>query len=285
MTAFHVEILCAASMLMAAVALGLLWRCRLLGRALGAARAAPDQVLQAVLHDALRDERRRIASDIHDDLGQNLLTLKMELAALITTPGMPAAAGCHIATLLAHTDAGVRSLRGIINGLRPVDLEQGLRCAVERQLTEFSRISGIRFQLEMALHGEAEARAREGVEGNDNAAEAIVFRVLQESLSNIARHAGATEVRIVLCRGAHELSMTVRDNGVGMPGGQPRHGCGLLGIEQRVAAAGGRFTLDSDPGQGTALTVSIPAAASAANQPVFARQHARSGLRRWRGAA
>lgn len=271
MTAFHVEILSSASVLMAAVALGLLWRCRLLDRALDAARALPEQ--------ALCDERRRIASDIHDDLGQNLLTLKMELAALQTLPGLPPAATCHLATLLAHTDAAVRSLRGIIHGLHPVSLEQGLRCAVERQLHQFSRISGIHFHLEAALHGDDDGAgqgAASPASGASSAADATLFRVLQESLSNIARHASATEVRIALCRNAHELSMTVRDNGVGMPGGMPRQGCGLLGIEHRVAAAGGCFALASTPGQGTALTVSIPTAPPAANQPDFARRQAKS---------
>ncbi|KQX01469.1 hypothetical protein ASC94_02265 [Massilia sp. Root418] len=251
MTAFHVEILSACAALLAALSLALLWRCRRLERALHAAGAAG----AGLLHE----ERLRIASDIHDDLGQNLLTLKMELAALQNQPGLPAAARRHLATLLAHTDAAVRSLRGVINGLRPVGLEQGLRCAVERQLTEFSRINGIHYQLESAQYGSDAACP----------ADATVFRVLQESLSNIARHAGATEVRIALCRNAHELSMTVRDNGVGMSEGPPRQGCGLLGIEHRVAAAGGCFVLASTPGQGTALTISIPTAARAANQPSF----------------
>ncbi|CAN7336364.1 sensor histidine kinase [Pseudoduganella sp. LjRoot289] len=253
MYAFHVEILSSCSLLLGGAALALLWRCHGLTRALRLARAMPDSILL--------EERRRIASDIHDDLGQNLLTLKIELGALHTLPGLPHAARRQLATLLAHTDASVRSMRSIINGLRPVGLEQGLRCAVERQLTEFSRISGIHYQLESSLYGSDAACA----------ADTTVFRVLQESLSNIARHAGATEVRIALCRNAHELSMTVRDNGVGLPGGPLRSGCGLLGIEHRVAAAGGCFVLASAPGQGTALTISIPTAPVAANQPHFAR--------------
>lgn len=257
MTAFHVEILSACAALLAAVALALLWRCRRLGQALATVQAEA----AALLHE----ERLRIASDIHDDLGQNLLTLKIELGALQNHPGLPAPARRHLATLLKHTDAGVRSLRGIINGLRPVGLEQGLRCAVERQLTEFSRINGIHYQLESAQYGSDAACP----------ADTTVFRVLQESLSNIARHAGATEVRIALCRNAHELSMTVRDNGVGMHEGPPHHGCGLLGIEHRVAAAGGCFALASTPGQGTALTISIPTAAKAANQPSFVPHQAR----------
>eukprot|EP01034_Spumella_vulgaris_P005064 gene5064-6459_t len=99
MTAFHVEILSACTVLLASVSLALLWRCRRLERALEAARACG-----AVL---LHEERLRIASDIHDDLGQNLLTLGIELAALQNHPGLPRSARPHLATLLAHTDAAV----------------------------------------------------------------------------------------------------------------------------------------------------------------------------------
>jgi signal transduction histidine kinase len=257
MTAFHVDILSGCSVLLAALSLALLWRCSRLQRALEAARACHPRVLH--------EERLRIAGDIHDDLGQNLLTLKIELGALQSFPGLPPSARVHLATLLSHTDAAVRSMRGIINGLRPVGLEHGLRCAVERQLSEFSRINGIQYQLEAAQYGSDAACA----------ADATLFRVLQESLSNIARHASATEVRIALCRTADELSMTVRDNGVGMRDGPPRQGCGLLGIEHRVAAAGGCFVLASTPGQGTALTISLPTAPIAANQPSFVPYQAR----------
>lgn len=251
MTAFHVDILTGGAVLLATLSLALLWRCRCLHQALQTVRAAHPGVLH--------EERRRIAGDIHDDLGQNLLTLKIELVALQAFPGLPPAARMQIATLISHTDAAVRSMRCIINGLRPLGLEHGLRCAVERQLSEFSRINGIECQLEAAQYG-ADAAC---------AADATLFRVLQESLSNIARHAGATQVRIALCRTAEELSMTVRDNGVGMHDGPPRQGCGLLGIEHRVAAAGGCFVLASTPGCGTALTISLPTAPLAANQASF----------------
>ncbi len=88
----------------------------------------------------------------------------------------------------------------------------------------------------------------------------MLYRILQESLSNIARHAQATQVEIALCRQEQQLSLTVRDNGVGMPPQRSlaRHSCGLDGIEQRVTAAGGQFHVASQPGQGTALSMSFP---------------------------
>lgn len=259
MLAMHIKILSACALLLLAICLALFWRCGRLERALRAARAAPDQLLQ--------DERRRIASDIHDDLGQNLLTLKLELIALHGSFTLPAQVCQRLDAMREHMDATVRSLRGIIGGLHPVGLEHGLRSAIERQLHEFSRINGIQYQLESAQYA------------NDNAspADATLFRVLQESLSNIVRHAGATEVRIALCRNAQQLSMTVRDNGVGMDAGPVLHGCGLLGIQQRVASAGGCFSLSSVPGQGTDLSVTLPTTA-AANQALFVPEQARRQL-------
>ena len=123
---------------------------------------------------------------------------------------------------------------------------------MERQLSEFARISGIDYELE------ADGNAFEG--GASGELDTMVFRVLQESLSNIARHANASAVKIALRRDAGGLTLTVRDNGVGMPAGQAARGCGVLGIKDRVAAAGGRFVIDSLPGQGTALSLSIPLA-------------------------
>lgn len=91
----------------------------------------------------------------------------------------------------------------------------------------------------------------------------MIYRILQESLSNIARHAHATQVSVAIARAANRLDLTVQDNGVGMPAPPPsacRTGVrvGLRGIAERVAEAGGRFDVASTPGQGTALTMSFP---------------------------
>ncbi|SFV17234.1 sensor histidine kinase [Pseudoduganella namucuonensis] len=262
MTAIYIEVLSGCSIAFAALSAGLSWRCRDQARRLRRAEAGREALLL--------EERHRIACDIHDDLGQNLLTLKLDTAALLRTPGLPPQAEQHLQGMLVHTDATVRSMRTVINGLRPVALENGLHSAVERQLYEFTRVNGIGCQLEDALYCSDAACP----------ADVTVLRVLQESLSNIARHADATEVKIALCRNASELRLTVYDNGGGLPGGPLRRGWGLLGMQRRVAAAGGCMALASNPGQGTALTISIPTVPatnptlSAANQPGFARNQA-----------
>jgi signal transduction histidine kinase len=209
--------------------------------------------LEALRDGIKEEERRRIGRDIHDDLGQNLLALKIDISMLhVGSAGLHPQLHQKLGAIAANIDLTIRSLRCIINDLRPTALEAGLKTAVDRQLSEFSRISGIACRLE------AHDGVFDGVAGA--ALEAMLLRVLQEALSNIARHAKASAVTVALSRDGAGLSMTVRDNGVGMPDGQARRGCGLLGIKDRVAAAGGRLAIDSQPGQGTALSLSVPLA-------------------------
>ncbi|PWF54976.1 sensor histidine kinase, partial [Massilia glaciei] len=200
-------------------------------------------------------ERNRIGRDIHDDLGQSLLALKIELSMLhVSTNGAHPAINDKLGRMSASLGETIKSLRAIINDLRPAALDAGLQSAVERQLDEFSRINGIRYELnagEHAFDGGADAAI-------DAAIDTIVFRILQESLSNVVRHAQATEVKIALHRCSERLTMKVQDNGVGMPGNRASHGCGLLGIKDRVRAIGGEFAIDSEPGAGTLLSLTIP---------------------------
>jgi signal transduction histidine kinase len=197
------------------------------------------------------NERNRIARDIHDDLGQHLLALKIELSLVqVSTTGAHPLLHQKIGSLLHSLDLTIGSLRAIINDLRPLALEQGLQSAMETQLAEFSRINGIPHQLEAdpeAFHANP-----------DRAVDAMLFRILQESLANVVRHAQATEVKIALHRSGDQLTLKVRDNGIGMAGQPASRGCGLVGIADRVAAAGGRFAIDSEPGAGTLLSLSIP---------------------------
>jgi signal transduction histidine kinase len=196
-------------------------------------------------------ERNRIARDIHDDLGQHLLALKIELSQMqVSTRVVHPHVHQKIGRLLQHLDQAIGSLRTVINDLRPPALEHGLRSAMEAQLSEFSRISGIRHQLK-ADPGAFHAKS-------DRSVDAMLFRILQESLANVARHAQATEVKITLVRSVDLLTLQVRDNGIGMAVHPPTRGCGLAGIADRVAAAGGRFVIDSQPGAGTLLSLSIP---------------------------
>ncbi len=263
----EIDIIIAGAVLLAGIALLLLWRHRRLQRALTrlvakldeergrrelAEQALGDTRLQvsrlSASQQSLRDaERRRIGRDLHDDMGQHLLAMSFDIADLAQRHASLAE---PLAQVGARLQAATRSLRTIVRDLQPEQLESGLQGAVQQQVEQFSRLSGIPCRLE----AEPAAFSIPADERMD----AVVFRILQESLSNIARHAQASEVCIGLCRVADGLSLTVRDNGVGLPDPPARRGCGLRGIAQRVAEAGGRFDISSQPGRGTALTMSFP---------------------------
>jgi signal transduction histidine kinase len=195
-------------------------------------------------------ERSRIARDIHDDLGQRLLVLKIELDLMKLSDSDVPQRQQHVDGLLQHLDRAIGSLRTIINDLRPLALEHGLRSAIETHLAEFSRVNGIRHEFD-ADPGAFDAKP-------DPSLDVTLFRILQESLANVARHAQASEVKIALLQRAGRLFMEVRDDGIGMGRQSDTRGCGLLGIADRVSAAGGKFVVDSQPGAGTRLSLSIP---------------------------
>lgn len=198
--------------------------------------------------DVRETERRRIARDIHDDLGQNLMALKIELTLLQHSARANPQLNARIDVMIRNLDLAIKSLRGIINNLRPLALDAGLRYAMECQLSEFTRLNGIRH------HFSADPAAFD----TDKTFDAMLFRILQESLSNVARHSQATEVRVALTCTAGRVRLTVRDNGIGFNARQTVHGCGLDGIRDRVAGLGGSFAIDSPPGGGCQLSLAIP---------------------------
>lgn len=196
-------------------------------------------------------ERKRIAREIHDDLGQNLLALRIEADMLSSrTRERHPRLHARARSTLQQIDATIKSVRQIINDLRPNVLDLGLSAAVEWQIAEFKRRTGIACELidepkEVAL--------------SDHAATAF-FRILQESLSNIVRHAQASRVRVELKLGGNRLSMTVSDNGIGLQAGERAKvgSFGLVGIEERISILGGSFSITSDSGEGTTVCVSVP---------------------------
>lgn len=191
-------------------------------------------------------ERLRIARDIHDDLGQSLLALKLELSVL--GAGIGGAVGEQVGHMVRSVDATILSLRSIIHDLRAPMLDAGLAAAVERQLAEFARVTGVTPELRMG----------EGLERASPAIQTVAYRCLQELLANVARHARASRVTVELEPG-ERLLLRVRDNGVGMPASSRPGACGLRGLRERVAAAEGTIEVDSHAGRGTCITISLPA--------------------------
>lgn len=204
---------------------------------------------------SVRDsERGRIARDIHDDLGQTLLALRIDVSLLqVATNGIHPAIHDKLGHIAGTLDHAMRSLRALINDLRPLALGEGLRCAMERQVREFSRLSGITHDF----------RADEcAFEAGQRTAtlDVVLYRVLQESLSNVARHSHASHVQVRLFCEDDRLTLRVQDNGVGMEPDPVNYGCGLAGIRERISAAGGDLLIESGPNAGTLLSLSLPLA-------------------------
>jgi signal transduction histidine kinase len=163
-----------------------------------------------------------------------------------------------VGLMASNLDMAIRSLRAVINNLRPLALGEGLRHAMERQLAEFSRLSGIEHSFRAA------AGAFDGAAGNDN--DAIVYRVLQESLSNVARHARASRVLVSLERDGPRLTLRVQDDGVGIAGPAEPGRFGLAGMRERAEAGGGELIVSSAPGAGTIVELTLPVLPLAASE-------------------
>lgn len=199
------------------------------------------------------DERKRIAQDIHDDLGQNLLALKMDVDMLYArTANAHPRLHKQVGFALQNIVATIQSVKSIINYLRPAALELGLYPAVMWQLKRFERRNGIACSL-VTVVPEPEF-------GLDDGQTLAIFRIFQESLANIVRHAQATEVEITLSRNESGFTMQVKDNGKGLQPEDRRkaNSFGLMGIKERIDLLGGEFVIASSPGNGTVLSISIP---------------------------
>lgn len=199
------------------------------------------------------DERKRIAREIHDELGQNLMALRIDVSLLqVRTSQSHPLLNDKVRSALQQIDASIKAVRAIINNLRPSVLDLGLSAAIEWQVNEFERRTGISCKL--AIEGE-----QADADLDDKRATAL-FRILQESLANVARHAQASLVHVSLQRHDQRFRMEIADNGVGLfPGCRRKpNSFGLLGIGERIAALAGEFIVDSIPGKGTVLRISIP---------------------------
>jgi signal transduction histidine kinase len=196
-------------------------------------------------------ERKRIAREIHDDLGQNLLALRIEADLLASRTGERHPLLHERARrTLQQIDTTIKSVRQIINDLRPNVLDLGLNAAVDWQIAEFERRTGISCDLK---------ENDDDIQASDRCATAL-FRILQESLTNVSRHANASRVEVELRVDFDWFWMTIRDNGTGLQaGGRHKPGSfGLVGIEERVKILGGRCTIGNDPRGGTRVSVSVP---------------------------
>jgi PAS domain S-box-containing protein len=225
------------------------------------------RLLALHLETAKEDERKRISRDIHDDLGQNLLALRIDISMLEsrTRARHPRLHG-RAAAVLANVDTTIRSVRGIMNELRPPVLDLGLQAALEWQIGDFIKRSGIACRLD-APDETLFARIDDG----DGAGVGVVlFRIVQEALSNVLRHSQAKSVIIAMRSVGEVLELGIFDDGIGVtPALRDKAQCfGLIGIAERIAALGGDFRIeDYLPGDGCRLRMRIPLPASSSTSP------------------
>jgi PAS domain S-box-containing protein len=203
------------------------------------------------------EERTRISREIHDELGQMLTALKIDLTLMARDfagdGAMPPRERLHedVVSMCNMIDATLQAVRRIARQLRPEMLDAlGLVPAIEWQASEMQARTG----LHCSVH------ASDALADIDSRRATALFRIAQEALTNVVRHAGATSVSIVLQREGDALQMTVQDDGKGFDPetGGPSMSLGVLGMRERAQAQGAIFELDSRPGSGTRVTVRLP---------------------------
>lgn len=209
------------------------------------------RALTARLESIREEERKRVAREIHDDLGQSLTSIKIDLASLIRTFPVDRISEARKAeSVLRLVDQTIQSVRRIATELRPGILDDlGLVAAVEWAAQEFAARSGTRLRLNLP---------QEDLAVNAESATAI-FRIFQETLTNITRHAEATEVEVRLANDGDSIALEVHDNGRGLSEELAAGGSlGILGMRERALLLKGKLTIHSAPGQGTAVNIRIP---------------------------
>ena len=209
------------------------------------------RALVAVNVTALENERKHIAREVHDELGQVLTALRMDLSLMAMRFGSRDQALIEkIDDMKTLLDRALQGVRSVTISLRPITLDKGLSVAIERLCTEFTKRTSIAcaFSTEQDSIGMDESRSVE------------VYRIVQESLTNISRYAQASQALVTLSCTGNMLGVEVRDNGLGFVASKESQAksFGLLGMRERAAALGGRIEITSTPGQGTLIVVSVP---------------------------
>jgi PAS domain S-box-containing protein len=203
------------------------------------------------LSTAQEDERRRVARDLHDSVGQLLAGLSLAVKAVAASAPLPAPAAERLAVVQRVADELGRQVHGLAVRLRPTALDDfGLAAALGQLVGEWSAQAGVPVDLQTV-----------GLESGrlPPAAETALYRVVQEALTNVARHARANSVSVVVSRHDGQATAVVEDDGVGFDLADAGAGrLGLIGMRERVALAGGNLDIESEPGRGTTVIARVP---------------------------
>ncbi len=248
-------------------------------RTFAASAATAVALAQSVKADRLRSslaaadaERRRWARELHDETLQGLGGLRLLLSSAVRQEE-PARAQAAMREAIAHIEQEIENLRSIITELRPAALDElGLRSALEALLDRGAA------QHDFQLQGELELQhSGRGAERLDAELESTAYRLVQEALTNVARHACAKNVRVQVREADGVLRIEVADDGVGFDTAQQNRGFGLVGMSERVGLSGGTLEIHSS-GDGTVVTACIPMAAHGGSSSEGARSGAEQAV-------
>ncbi|MEX3969915.1 response regulator [Paraburkholderia caribensis] len=206
--------------------------------------------LSAYMEEIREEERKRIAIEIHDELGQLLTALKIDVSLLKMHLAYNPEALKMADDMRELVEGTIWMVRNVASHLRPAALNFGIVSALEWLVDDFNRRNGIPCDL----------RVEGGEPATSDAQATAAFRIVQASLTNVARHAQATRVEVSLVSRAHALELRVGDNGCGFDG-QTTHrdySYGLLGMSERARLIGASLSIDSAPGAGTRVSIHIP---------------------------
>ncbi len=232
--------------------LGLLYHRRVSN--LGKAKKAQEQYATRLI-EVQEEERKRIASELHDSLGQELLIINNAIQQLVNERNYDQALRKELGQLSEITVQSIDLVREISSNLHPHQIERlGLKKAVEAMIEKLSSSTDIAFQADIEEIGKP----------LDKDQQLNVYRIIQEGLNNIVKHAGATQVKIQLRESNDELHIHIRDNGKGFDAtaiagsGADSPGFGLMNMKERVRMRKGKISVDSSHAQGTAISISLP---------------------------
>lgn len=198
-------------------------------------------------------ERSAIARELHDKFGQYLTVMDMELAAILDYFDLPADVTERLVRVRGLTEQARQDMAHIAWQMRPATLHNmDLKAACELLISEWSSRSNLSFDLHVSL----------GRQRLTEQMETTLYRIVQEAVTNAARHSNASKIGIVLRIGPSEVVLIVEDNGDGFRCDTEEIGSplslGLLGIRERLALVGGNLEIESSPHQGTTLLISVP---------------------------
>ena len=221
--------------------------------------------LSARLLRAQENERRTLARELHDEVGQSLSAILMETEGAACAEN-PVEIHEHLTAIRAMAEKTVNEVRDLALLLRPSMLDDfGLVPALRWQAREMAKRTG----LHVVVH------ADDAMDGLPDEHQTCIYRLAQEALNNASRHANARNVEVTVKRDGARVNFSVRDDGAGF---DPRfvRGLGLLGMEERVLRLGGQVKIDSQPGRGTMVVASLPVAEMAARNGHDAHSHSLS---------